>query len=396
MAAPATDELGKLIEAAERTKQAAADHVEFDDGELDRAMQGLKRLSPEGVDFAALRALYARTGHTDYKHWPGTDEAAAALKSIIGKPGDAAFDRMFERVLEDGNFGGAEAAAKDRPANHKPWIVLVTGLNGIRKTTSVNMPWFKELLREALDFDGETAELPDGQDSFFRQLDYMVATVALSEFEALYATADEPGSYAIIKAAIFSRYRTLAEMLGVLLLREASARRMNIMVETSGRDIGMYHYIEHFFPDESYRKLVVNFEINDIGFAERSVDTRMVREMRDGAAALARAAQEPMAIVNANAGGPYGSAALAGVQADSQRVWKQIVDAGPGSVGHSWAKAGIDIHADADKPWSVRARGAALGSSKSFEFGPPPDAASSYGSDQRNPCIGPDGSACAF
>ena len=28
------------------------------------------------------------------------------------------------------------------------------------------------------------------------------------------------------------------------------------MVETSGRDIAMFRYIDHFFPDEQYRKLV--------------------------------------------------------------------------------------------------------------------------------------------
>ena len=39
---------------------------------------------------------------------------------------------------------------------------------------------------------------------------------------------------------------------------------MNVMVETSGKDIGMYHYVEHFFNDDQYRKLVVHFDINDI------------------------------------------------------------------------------------------------------------------------------------
>jgi hypothetical protein len=32
----------------------------------------------------------------------------------------------------------------------RPWAVLITGLNGIRKTTAVYQPWFAQVLREAL------------------------------------------------------------------------------------------------------------------------------------------------------------------------------------------------------------------------------------------------------
>ena len=57
------------------------------------------------------------------------------------------------------------------------------------------------------------------------------------------------------------------QVLGVLLLRAAEERRMNVMVETSGRDIGMFEYVEHLFPSDSYRKLVLNFRINTLSFA---------------------------------------------------------------------------------------------------------------------------------
>jgi len=335
-------------------------------------VQSLQQLAPTGVDWAALRAHYAGTAHRSHKDWPTTEQAAATLAEILGGPDDAAFRRIFERVLGDGNFDGAASAAAARPASWKPWIVLVTGLNGIRKTTSVQQPWFKEALHEALSdqFAGDAAELPDGGDSFFRQLDYMIATLALTEFRRLY-TVEEVGAYAAVKDSIFARYRTAAEMLGVLLIKDAQRRRMNIMVETSGRDIGMYEYIEHLFPGDSYRKLAVNFEVNDIGFAERSVDARMEREMRDGRAALALA--DPMAVVRANAGGPYGSAVLAGVQADSQQVWRTVVGGGEGDLGHSWYKASLVVTADAAKPWTVRA----AGGSRTFEFGPPPGGAES-------------------
>jgi hypothetical protein len=42
-------------------------------------------------------------------------------------------------------------------------------------------------------------------------------------------------------------------MLGVLLLRSAQAHNLNVLVETSGRDVAMFKYIDTFFPDETYR-----------------------------------------------------------------------------------------------------------------------------------------------
>lgn len=84
-------------------------------------------------------------------------------------------------------------------------------------------------------------------------------------------------------------------------------------------------YVDQFFPSSSgYRKLVVHFTINDLSFAERSVDTRMAKEMADGAAALL----EPSvaATIEANAGGPYGSAALPAVQAASEAVWASVLE----------------------------------------------------------------------
>ena len=114
------------------------------------------------------------------------------------------FSKIFERVLRDGGWDGAVAAATSRSPSSKPWVVLVTGLNGIRKTTSVNSPWFRAVLHQALStsYDGTEAELPDGANSFFRQLDFMVATLALDEFRALYET-EEVDVYAKRKVLVW-------------------------------------------------------------------------------------------------------------------------------------------------------------------------------------------------
>lgn len=298
---------------------------------------------------------------------------------------------------EDGNWDAAARAAAARPADTLPWVVLVTGLNGIRKTTSVGQPWFKELLRQALgaQFEGNADELPAGTDSFFRQLDYMIATVALEQFKTLYTIGSDAGdgeelgnaeamvgTYAAFKEAIFARYRTVAEILGVLLVKQCQTKRLNVMVETSGRDVGMYQYVDTLFPggegECGYRKLVINFSINDISYAERSVDTRMRMEMKLGASALKRAGTEcsgeaGAAIIRANAGGPYGSSVLAGVQADSRKVWQTILEASEGDVGYTWMKASIAIEADESVPWRARAvttSGASGEVESGWEFGP--------------------------
>lgn len=236
----------------------------------------------------------------------------------------------------------------------------------------------------------DKARLPNGSNSFFRQLDHMIATLCNEEFAALYAltrdlvvavdgveesASQQPTAvviqmYSNLKAAIFSRYRTLSELLGVGLVREAQKQRLNCMLETSGRDVAMFHYVDHFFgrPDDEiningkrpnpaenppvYRKLALHFTINDLQHAKDSVDRRMKEEIQAGIEALKHG--DVFAIINANAGGPYGSEVLEGVQADSNRVWNEDVMA-KGGVGQDWYKATIQINAHETKPWTAQA-----------------------------------------
>mmetsp|Transcript_24896 Transcript_24896/g.31346 ORF Transcript_24896/g.31346 Transcript_24896/m.31346 type:complete len:182 (-) Transcript_24896:193-738(-) len=81
-------------------------------------------------------------------------------------------------------------------------------------------------------------------------------------------------------------------------------------------------------------------------------------------------------LINVNAGGPYGSEVLVGIQKDSDAVWETIVKGGKEGnnnhngnddnngndnddddkgVGHDWYKASIKIEAHADKDWTARA-----------------------------------------
>lgn len=231
-------------------------------------------------------------------------------------------------------------------------IVAATRMcSGIRKTTSIYQPWFPLLLQEALQLPQDhskdagtlgVSDLPSGSNTFFRQLDHIIATLCNEEFIRLYAFAKEMlrdstdnatakyvGSeafafspptpdvvqlYSNMKAAIFARYRTVSELLGVVLLREAQKLQLNCMLETSGRDVAMFHYIDHFFPKDEYRKLALHFTINDLECAKTSVDQRMIHEIHTGIVALGKC--HVFDIIDSNAGGPYGSEVLSGIQGE--------------------------------------------------------------------------------
>jgi hypothetical protein len=144
----------------------------------------------------------------------------------------------------------------------------------------------------------------------------------------------------------------VSEMLGAGLLLEAKKVGMNVMLETSGRDVAMYKYVDILFPDDSYNKLVINFEINDIKYAEKSVDLRMEREMNLGREVLEKGGSLAD-ITKVNLGGPYGSAVLAGVKQDSERVWKEVTEGRAGDVGKGWYLASIRIEGNEDGAWTA-------------------------------------------
>ena len=106
------------------------------------------------------------------------------------------------------------------------------------------------------------------------------------------------------------------------------------MVETSGRDIAMFNYIDRFFPSR-YNKLALHFTINDISHAESSVDNRMIKEIQAGIDVMKNESVDVKQVVHVNAGGPYGSHVLKGVQRDSDKVWNDIIN-NHTDVGSDW------------------------------------------------------------
>ena len=353
--------------------------------ELDDILNSIQNLCPKDnnkdftIDLDDLKKTLTEIAHISHKDWNVTGKNTKLLEQKLFPEGVATpmARQILERILTEGNWDGAAQHAQDgRPDSVRPWAVLVTGVNGIRKTTSIYQDWFPQILKEALvppkdmeqvpDFPKES--LPVGSNSFFRQLDHMIATLCNEDFKVLYwltekeledngNTPENPSShivkkYSDLKAAIFSRYRTLSELLGALLLREAQTLKSNCMMETSGRDVAMFHYVDHFFPADKYNKLALHFNINDLSQAQTSVDQRMIGEIQTGIQALQ--AKDVFDVVYANAGGPYGSEVLPGVQEASDRVWKDVVMKGD-QVGQDWYKATININAYSNKPWTAQA-----------------------------------------
>jgi len=306
-----------LAERAAQMNDRAKEGGVLTEEELNDVIRSIQNLN-ESIDGAKLRENLREVAHLSHKDWSQTESNAERLGKILLPNGISNCDsarKMLQRILKEGKWDAAASHAA-MTANtaaptgtYKPWAVLVTGVNGIRKTTSMHQPWFPALLREALVAPSTTGAsspetkveetlLPTGSNSFFRQLDHIMATLCNEDFAMLYkltaeqltldkngfdtATADPPAAliqqYSDLKAAIFTRYRTLSELLGACLLKEAIELKSNCLMETSGRDVAMFHYVDHFFPSaSSYNKLALHFVINDLSQAQTSVDQRMIR-----------------------------------------------------------------------------------------------------------------------
>lgn len=364
-----------LDEIAERTTcmdARAKDKVQFTDREVASVIESLKQAHMGGngkgdLSVDALASFLREAAHLSYKDWSVTEVNAERLATLLNLTSIPTEDTssslgLLLRIVEEGRWVAAVKHASSSAA--KPFAVLVTGVNGIRKTTCLYQPWFSSLLAEAFP-DIPQDELPTGDNSFFRQLDHMIATLCNQEFTTLYRIAEElqecgssgattVQTYTNIKAAIFTRFRTLSELLGVVLIRRAQEQGSNCLMETSGRDVAMFHYIDRFFDSSKYRKLALHFEINDLAQAQASVDRRMQQEIQTGIAALSSG--NVFDIVRANAGGPYGSQVLPGVQEASDRVWKEVcANSSSGSVGADWLKATIRITAHSTSAWTAQA-----------------------------------------
>ena len=168
-----------LVDRAREMSDRAKEQLPFTQAELDVIIDSIRNIYPkDGVmDFDALRGLLAEVAHLSHTDWSRTGKNSATLAKILLPDGMSANARqLLARIVQEGNWDGAQKHAADKITDDLPWAVLVTGVNGIRKTTSIYQPWFPALLAEALvaptgskpTFDESV--LPSGKTGFFRQL----------------------------------------------------------------------------------------------------------------------------------------------------------------------------------------------------------------------------------
>lgn len=153
-----------------------------------------------------LREFVAQYAHGTSTDWPAIEAAAEKLESLLGKPGDRKFDRLFHRILDDGQWKQAEQAAKKRPEEGKPWVVLIGGVDGVRKTGSIFQPWWRNAVHDGFGVPDEQLSaheldpidtatpkygaLPSGQNSFIMPHDTIVASFANTLMISLYRVGD--------------------------------------------------------------------------------------------------------------------------------------------------------------------------------------------------------------
>jgi hypothetical protein len=316
---------------------------------------------PGTLPWEEYRQFVEKYAHQNLKTWAETEAATAELVEKFLDPlkEPEQFRQIFRRVYEEGGFYRAvRYANEERPKGLKPWVVIVAGVNGIRKTTCMYQTWIKEVILEALkemhEDDVPALEfLPDASNSFFRQLDHLVPTCANQEFKALYNVRD-PEEYAELKDGIFVRYRNIVQCFGAAMIADIKKYKTNVIIETTGQNPGQLFYADHFFPKEKFNKLFLHFKINDISFAKEAVDTRMLNEIEAGFKLMngPSSSCDVHDLINVNLGGSQSSKVLGKVEEASNNTWKKIKD---GEFIKDWFKASITVTAHESKPWTASA-----------------------------------------
>lgn len=127
--------LGTIEALIADTKAAAAANAVFSESELKRALDSISSLGGHGIDQLQLCKLLESAAHRPHKDWLLTEAAAKEMQNIFVGPSSQEFRRIFLRVLNDGNWDGAVAAAAARPTECKPWGKL-TSLNTLSVVSS--------------------------------------------------------------------------------------------------------------------------------------------------------------------------------------------------------------------------------------------------------------------
>eukprot|EP00980_Cylindrotheca_fusiformis_P021498 scaffold8353_cov138-Cylindrotheca_fusiformis.AAC.29 len=150
----------RVLKMVENAKEGSV----LNEKEISLICNGIANLVPSNapINFKELEMILKDAAHLSHKDWEVTSKNSDLLsRSLsIGFDDEEAPDsvladhahQLLERILSEGNWHAAAKHSSDvrKGVDERPWAVLVTGVNGIRKTTSMYQPWFEQALNEAL------------------------------------------------------------------------------------------------------------------------------------------------------------------------------------------------------------------------------------------------------
>jgi hypothetical protein len=194
---------------------------------------------------------------------------------------EIALKEILPHVFTGGNWDNAISITKKQPA-----VILVCGLNGIRKSSSMNKDdRIKDIISrnlKHLQYDPDS--MPSGKNSFFRQLDYVISSITSAFFYDLYSNKPniDTDIYGKIKKNIFNVVARLNAVWISLITYIATERKKHIIVEAVGNNTNAITTINNTFTN--YNKVIIYFQLEkgNIQYAKDSVTKRLENDLSNG------------------------------------------------------------------------------------------------------------------
>lgn len=160
---------------------------------LERALKSLVNLDLRLEDdvWDSVTRLISSTAHLPAEEWPKSykEWSQSLFAQTVDDTEYIKFQRLFGKFLSSGGWEKALLAAQRRPEDYKPWLVVVSGISGIRKKHSVMQPWFRVLIEEAI---GRTREWATAQKNNVTEQPYFLTMKPELEPPSLYELCADP------------------------------------------------------------------------------------------------------------------------------------------------------------------------------------------------------------
>lgn len=178
---------------------------------------------------------------------------------------------LLPRFFKDGNIDICKT-------NNSPWIVVVMGLNAIRKTTAMKQLELPTLINSVLPHIN-TKYVPTANNSFFRQLDYLVPSIASGLFLKL-QNIKHIKYYKIGKQLLFSKLAPLNGLWLNVVSNIIGKLDYNMLIEATGTNFSQVDLINDNSNFNNYNKLIIrfNFDQTQLDIVGKSIATRFEEE----------------------------------------------------------------------------------------------------------------------